>query len=75
MFEPEGKQLGVAEKRGITEYFKRIAVRLSSQAKERREAEGGQGGLGLSSDEVEDVREVWSVGKVDLGGGVGFDDE
>jgi hypothetical protein len=38
------------------------------QARERREAEGGvKGGLGLSGDEEEDEREVWSVGRVDLG--------
>lgn len=71
---PEGKELNATERRAITEYFKRIALRLSSQAKERKEAEGGQGGLGLSSDEREDEREVWSVGKVDLGSS-GFEDE
>lgn len=71
---PQGKELGAGDRRAITEYFKRIALRLSSQAKERREAEGGQGGLGLSSDEREDEREVWSVGKVDLGSS-GFEDE
>ncbi|KAF2802017.1 translational activator [Mytilinidion resinicola] len=56
-------------KRLMQDYFKRVAVRLGSQARERKEAEGGQGGLGLSSDEKEDEREVWSVGKVDLGEG------
>jgi uncharacterized protein (DUF2267 family) len=71
---PQGKELNANERRAITEYFKRIALRLSSQAKERRDAEGGQGGLGLSSDEMEDEREVWSVGKVDLGSS-GFEDE
>jgi hypothetical protein len=64
---PAGAALPPAQKRSMQEYFKRIALRLSSQAKERREAEGGQGGLGLSSDEREDEREVWSIGKVDLG--------
>jgi hypothetical protein len=58
----------------MQEYFKRIALRLSNQAKERKEAEGGQGGLGLSSDEKEDEREVWSIGRVDLGEG-GFSDD
>jgi hypothetical protein len=53
-------------KRGMQDYFKRIVLRLGSQARERREAEGGQGSLGLSNDEVEDEREIWSVGKVDL---------
>ena len=51
----------------MQDYVKRVALRLGAQARERREAEGGQGGLGLSSDEVEDEREVWSVGRVDLG--------
>lgn len=64
-----GSHLSVGEKRSMQEYFKRIALRLSSQARERKEAEGGAGGLGLSSDERDDEREVWSVGKVDLGEG------
>lgn len=54
-------------KRSMQDYFKRVAMRLGAQARERREAEGGQGGLGLSNDEREDEREIWSVGKVDLG--------
>jgi hypothetical protein len=58
----------------MQEYFKRIALRLSGQARERKEAEGGQGGLGLSSDEVDDEREVWSIGRVDLGEGSFGDD-
>jgi len=62
-----GAGLDTARKRSMQEYFKRVAMRLGQQARERKEAEGGQGGLGLSSDEVEDEREVWSVGKVDLG--------
>ncbi|WPH00312.1 Hypothetical protein R9X50_00313700 [Acrodontium crateriforme] len=61
-----GASLQPGPKRSMQEYFKRIALRLSSQARERRDAEGGQGGLGLSSDEAEDERELWSVGKVDL---------
>jgi hypothetical protein len=64
-----GESLGPGPKRAMQDYFKRVAVRLGNQARERREAEGGQGGLGLSSDEKEDEREVWSVGKVDLGEG------
>ena len=71
----EGASLQPGPKRSMQEYFKRIALRLSGQAKERKEAEGGQGGLGLSSDEREDEREVWSVGRVDLGEGGGFSDE
>jgi hypothetical protein len=51
----------------MSDYFKRVAMRLATQARERRVAEGGEGGLGLSNDEVEDEKEVWSIGKVDLG--------
>ncbi|KAF2001392.1 ARM repeat-containing protein [Amniculicola lignicola CBS 123094] len=68
--EKEGKELGDQRKRSMADYFKRVSLRLAGLVRERREAEGGQGGLGLSSDEVEDEREVWSVGKVDLGEGV-----
>jgi hypothetical protein len=62
-----GKELGPGPQRSMGDYFKRVALRLAGQARERREAEGGEGGLGLSSDEVEDEREVWSVGMVELG--------
>ncbi|KAL8826717.1 MAG: hypothetical protein Q9191_003625 [Dirinaria sp. TL-2023a] len=62
-----GEELNPATKRSMQDYFKRVAVRLGNQARERKEAEGGQGGLGLSNDEREDEREIWSVGKVDLG--------
>ena len=62
-----GAELNPTMKRSMQDYFKRVATRLGSQARERREAEGGQGGLGLSNDEREDEREIWSVGKVDLG--------
>lgn len=68
-----GQELPPAQKRSMQDYFKRVALRLANTARERREAEGGQGGLGLSSDEVDDEREIWSVGKVDLGEG-GLDD-
>ncbi|KAF2763941.1 ARM repeat-containing protein [Teratosphaeria nubilosa] len=64
-----GAELPPGPKRSMMEYFKRVASRLAVQAKERREAEGGQGGLGLASDEMEDMREVLSVGKVDLAEG------
>lgn len=68
----DGKDLQPQSKRSMQDYFKRVALRLGAQARERKEAEGGAGGLGLASDEVEDEREVWSVGRVDLdGGGVG----
>ncbi|OCT54850.1 Translational activator gcn1 [Cladophialophora carrionii] len=65
--ESGGKKLGVGPSRSMGDYFKRVALRLGAQARERREAEGGvKGGLGLSGDEEEDEREVWSVGRVDL---------
>ena len=63
----EGSALVPSVKRSMQDYFRRVALRLGTQARERREAEGGQGGLGLSNDEREDEREIWSVGKVDLG--------
>ena len=69
-----GASLSPTVKRSMQDYFKRVAMRLGGQARERKEAEGGQGGLGLSNDEREDEREVWSVGKVDLGAGT-FTDE
>lgn len=62
-----GGTLNPATKRSMGDYFKRVALRLGAQARERKEAEGGAGGLGLADDEREDEREVWSVGKVDLG--------
>lgn len=62
-----GAGMSPTTKRSVTDYFKRVALRLGTQARERKEAEGGQGGLGLSNDEREDEREIWSVGKVDLG--------
>jgi hypothetical protein len=65
--------LAANQKRSMQDYFKRVAMRLGSTARERKEAEGGQGGLGLSNDEVDDEREIWSVGKVDLGEGA-FDE-
>jgi hypothetical protein len=64
-----GSEMSPTTKRNMQDYFKRVATRLGIQARERREAEGGQGGLGLSNDEREDEREIWSVGKVDLGEG------
>lgn len=62
-----GADLPPNTKRSMGDYFKRVAMRLGNQARERREAEGGQGGLGLSNDEQEDEREIWSVGKMDVG--------
>ena len=64
-----GPGMTAVGKRSMQEYFKRVAMRLGAQAREKREAEGGRGGLGLSNDEREDETEVWSVGRVDLGEG------
>lgn len=68
-----GASLGPGPQRSMKEYFARVAQRLANQAKERREAQGGQEGY-LNSDEAEDLREVMSIGKVDLGEG-GFGDD
>ncbi|KAI2609222.1 translational activator GCN1 [Hypoxylon sp. NC1633] len=65
-----GADLPANTKRSMQDYFKRVAVRLGNQARERREAEGGQGGLGLANDELEDEKEIWSVGSVEIGDGV-----
>ena len=62
-----GREMNPTMKRSIQDYFKRVALRLGTQAREQKEAEGGQGGLGLSNDEREDEREIWSIGKVELG--------
>ncbi|CAG7931945.1 unnamed protein product [Penicillium olsonii] len=66
-----GASLPPGPKRSMSDYFKRVAIRLAAQARERREAEGGEGGLGLSNDEVDDEKELWSIGKVDLGDAFG----
>ncbi|RDA90518.1 hypothetical protein CP533_0844 [Ophiocordyceps camponoti-saundersi (nom. inval.)] len=63
-----GADLPANTKRSMSDYFKRVALRLGTQARERREAEGGQGGLGLSNDEQEDEKEIWSVGKLEVAG-------
>jgi hypothetical protein len=67
------QELPANQKRSMQDYFKRVALRLGNTARERKEAEGGQGALGLSNDEVDDEKEIWSVGKVDLGEGA-FDE-
>lgn len=64
------EQLPANTKRVMTDYFKRVTLRLAAQGRERRDAEGGAGGLGLFDDEVEDEREIWSVGKLDIGADV-----
>lgn len=67
--------LAPGQKRSMGDYFKRVGVRLAAQGRERREAEGGMGGLGLDGGEREDEREVWSVGRVEVEGGGGFEGE
>jgi len=61
------QDLAPNQKRSMQDYFKRVALRLGNTAKERMEAEGGQGGLGLQQDEEDDMKEILSVGRVDLG--------
>jgi hypothetical protein len=51
-------------KRSMNDYFKRVAVKLAAAEKDRNAAGGA--GLGLNSDETEDMREIMSVGKVDF---------
>ena len=63
-----GPELGPTLKRNMIDYFNRVTVRVAAQARERSEVDG------LSEDERDDEREIWSVGKVDLGQGV-FGDE
>lgn len=62
--------------RAVGEYMKRVGVKLGGQKREQREAEGGvKGNLGLGSDEVEDEKEVWSVGRVELDASGVFGDD
>lgn len=63
------QDLAANQKRTMQDYFKRVGLRLANTARERKEAEGGQGGLGLSQDEADDEKEIYSVGRVDLGDG------
>ncbi|KAK5098884.1 translational activator of GCN4 [Lithohypha guttulata] len=61
--------------RSVSEYMKRVGLKLGNQKREQKEAEGGvKGALGLASDEVEDEREVWSVGRVQVEGTFDADD-
>ncbi|KAL2887943.1 Translational activator GCN1 [Ceratocystis lukuohia] len=62
-----GAEMAPNAKRSMQDYFKRVALRLGAQVNERREAEGGVGGLGLSNDEMEDEKELLSVGKIEMG--------
>ena len=64
--EGPGSNLSPQLKKSMQDYFKRVTVRLADQARERQTAEGGKGGLGLSNDEIEDEKELWSIGRVDL---------
>ncbi|SPO07132.1 probable translation activator GCN1 [Cephalotrichum gorgonifer] len=61
---PGSEDLPPTTRRSMTDYFKRVALRLGAQARERREADGG-GSLGLEGQE--DEKEIWSVGRVDVG--------
>lgn len=65
-----GADLAPNVKRSMQDYFRRVALRLGAQVRERREAEGGAGGLGLSIDEVEDEQEIMAVGRVEVGSDV-----
>lgn len=67
---PGAEHLPAGAKRSMQDYFKRVALRLGSQARERREAEGGAGGLGLAGDEAEDEKEIWAVGRLEVGADV-----
>jgi len=52
----------------MQDYYRRVATKLANAENERKEAGGAA--VGLNSDEDEDVREIMSVGKVDLEGWV-----
>lgn len=69
--EDAGPELGPTVKRHMSDYFNRVTLRVAAQSREAREVEGS---FGLSEDERDDEREIWSIGKVDLGQGV-FGDE
>lgn len=55
----------------MQEYYRRVASKLAAAHKDR--AEAGGAAVGLQSDEDEDVREIMSVGKVEMDGWVGED--
>lgn len=59
------------QKRSMNDYFKRVGLKLAAAEKDRNEAGGA--GLGLNSDELEDMREIMSVGRVELGDAWGTD--
>lgn len=64
--EGPGSSLPQQLKKSMQDYFKRVTLRLAVQAKDRLEAEGSKNGLGLSNDEIEDEKELWSVGRMEL---------
>ena len=62
----EGEGMTMQTKRGMSDYFKRVGMRLGAQVRERREAEGKGEGEAMEEEE-EDEREVWSVGRLEAG--------
>jgi len=52
------------QKRSMNDYFRRVAVKLAAAEKDRNEAGGAA--MGLDSDEVEDLKEIMSVGRVEM---------
>ncbi|KAG0125489.1 armadillo-type protein [Tuber indicum] len=68
------KYIGTVEgpqKRSMHDYFRRVAMKLAAAERERNEAGGA--GLGLNSDEEEDMKEIMSVGRADSDGWVSND--
>ena len=66
--EEGGAKLAPQMRRSVQDWFKRVGLRLGAQARERRDAEGGEGSLGLMGDEADDEKEIWSVGRVEVEG-------
>jgi hypothetical protein len=64
--EKEGADMQPNVRRSMNDYFKRVALRIAGQVRERRDAHAG----GPADDEVDDEKEIWSVGSVEIGGGV-----
>lgn len=60
------QEIPANQKKTMQDYFKRVTLRLAKTEKERKEADGGFNVLGLSNDEVDDEKEIWSIGKVEL---------
>lgn len=70
-----GNELPPIQQKSMKDHVKRVALRQGALARERKAAEGGAGGLGLANDEVDDEKEISSVGKVDLGEGLVFSED